>query len=67
MDNAAARGYRRIATEEAWITKELADRYLQLLERGDHGDPGFDNLWGFFGRSQSPRARPVRAYPGHGR
>ena len=59
MDTAAARGYRRIATEEAWITKELADRYLQLLERGDHGDPGFDNLWGFFGRSQSPRARDL--------
>lgn len=59
MDTAANRGYRRIATEEAWITKELAERYLALLEKGDHGDPGFENLWGFFGRSQSPRAKDL--------
>jgi 5-carboxyvanillate decarboxylase len=57
MDTTQSRGYKRIATEEAWITKELMERYQVLLERGDHGDPGFQSLWGFFGRSQSPRAR----------
>jgi 5-carboxyvanillate decarboxylase len=51
------RGYKRIAAEEGWITKELMQRYLDLLEQGDHGDPGFQSLWGFFGKSQSPRAR----------
>ncbi|WP_408596512.1 amidohydrolase family protein [Limnohabitans sp.] len=57
MSTTHHRDYKRIATEEGWITKELMDRYLALLERGDHGDPGFQNLWGFFGTSQSPRAR----------
>ena len=59
MDTAQERGYRRIATEEGWITQELMKRYQQLLERGDHGDPGFQSLWGFFGRSQSQRARDL--------
>lgn len=59
MNAADATGYRRIATEEAWITPELAQRYLALLERGDHGDPGFQSLWGFFGKSASPRARDL--------
>ncbi len=59
MSNDAATGYRRIATEEAWITPELVQRYLALLERGDHGDPGFQSLWGFFGQSASPRARDL--------
>ena len=59
MDTAHSRGYKRIATEEAWCTKELLDRYQLLLDRGDHGDPGFQNLWGFFGKSQSPRARDL--------
>lgn len=59
MSNNTATGYRRIATEEAWITPELVQRYLALLERGDHGDPGFQSLWGFFGQSASPRARDL--------
>jgi 5-carboxyvanillate decarboxylase len=59
LSNDAATGYRRIATEEAWITPELVQRYLALLERGDHGDPGFQSLWGFFGQSASPRARDL--------
>ena len=41
MDTADSRGYKRIATEEAWITPELMARYQDLLARGDHGDPGF--------------------------
>jgi len=59
MDNAQSRGYKRIATEEGWITQELMQRYQDLLDKGDHGDPGFQSLWGFFGRSQSPRARDL--------
>lgn len=59
MDTADSRGYKRIAAEEGWITSELMQRYIELLDRGDHGDPGFQNLWGFFGRSTSPRARDL--------
>ena len=59
MDTPASRGYRRIATEEAWCTKELMARYQALLDAGTHGDPGFQNLWGFFAKSQSPRARDL--------
>lgn len=56
---AETRGYRRIAAEEAWCTPELMRRYQELLDAGTHGDPGFQNLWGFFARSQSPRARDL--------
>ena len=59
MDTAQSRGYRRIATEEAWVTQELMARYQRLLDEGNHGDPGFQSLWGFFGRSSSPRARDL--------
>lgn len=58
-DTAQSRGYRRIATEEAWAPPELAQRYLKLLEAGTHNDPGFQNLWGFFAKSESPRARDL--------
>jgi len=59
QDTAQTRGYRRIATEEAWAPAELVQRYLKLLESGTHNDPGFANLWGFFGQSSSPRARDL--------
>ena len=59
MDTADHRGYKRIAAEEGWITTELMQRYQDLLDRGDHGDPGFQSLWGFFGRSPSQRARDL--------
>ncbi len=59
MDTAQSRGYRRIATEEAWCTPELMARIQRLLDEGTHGDPGFQNLWGFFAKSQSPRARDL--------
>ena len=51
--------YKRIATEEAWAPPELIRRYVQLLEDGSHNDPGFESLWGFFGRSPTPRARDL--------
>lgn len=59
MDSAETRGYKRIATEEAWCTPDLMKRFQRLLDEGQHGDPGFENLWGFFAKSQSARARDL--------
>lgn len=59
MSTYQERGYKRIAVEEGWITQELMQRYLELLKQGNHGDPGFQSLWGFFGKSQSPRAKDL--------
>lgn len=59
QDTAAQRGYKRIATEEAWAPPELIQRYLALLASGTHNDPGFESLWGFFGTSPTPRARDL--------
>ena len=49
--------YRRIASEEAWATPELIQHYVQIIETRSINDPGFYSLWGFFGTSQTPRAR----------
>lgn len=57
---AAARGWRRIATEEAWATPELIQRYQKILAEGTMNDPGFFSLWGFFGTSTAPRATDLR-------
>lgn len=54
-------GYRRIATEEAWATPELVQHYQRILETRSIDDPGFYNLWGFFGTSPSPRAQDLLA------
>ena len=51
------RPYRRIATEEAWATPELIRHYVKIIETRSINDPGFYSLWGFFGTSQTPRAR----------
>lgn len=57
---AAARPWRRIATEEAWATPELIQRYQKILATQSLNDPGFFSLWGFFGTSEAPRARDLR-------
>ncbi len=57
---AAARPWRRIATEEAWATPELIQRYQKILATKSLDDPGFFSLWGFFGTSEAPRARDLR-------
>lgn len=57
---AAARPWRRIATEEAWATPELIQRYQKILATQSLDDPGFFSLWGFFGTSEAPRARDLR-------
>ncbi|WP_459571492.1 amidohydrolase family protein [Cupriavidus sp. 8B] len=54
-----APGYLRIATEEAFVTSELLQRYQTMLDRNEIDDPGFRSLWGFYGSNPSPRARFV--------
>jgi 2,3-dihydroxybenzoate decarboxylase len=49
------RGYRRIATEEAFATREQIDIYLRMVRDGT-ADRGMDSLWGFYGQSPSERA-----------
>ena len=46
----------RIATEEAWATPDLLQRYKKILqEKPEAWDPGFRSLWGFF-LGPTPRA-----------
>jgi 2,3-dihydroxybenzoate decarboxylase len=49
-------GYQRIATEEAFLTRDVSAGYLRLLQDKKFHDPGFNSLWGFYSGSQSPRA-----------
>jgi len=49
------RPYRRIATEEAWATREQVDLYRKMLAAGSTGDPGFDSMWGHFAGGGSDR------------
>lgn len=55
----AAAGYKRIATEEAFATVDMLQRYRRLLAGGGSGDPGFDSLWGFYLGSPSRRATQI--------
>ena len=48
--------YKRIATEEAFATREQIRLFRKLLDDG-YDDPGFVSLWGFYLRSPSERAR----------
>jgi 2,3-dihydroxybenzoate decarboxylase len=52
--------YLRIATEEAFATRELLAAYRELLDAG-YDDPGFRSLWGFYLSSDSERARFLRS------
>lgn len=49
--------YKRIATEEAWAPPDVVQRYQKVV--GTIDDPGYDSLWGFYGRSSSQRATHV--------
>lgn len=49
--------YKRIATEEAWLPPELLARYKKALADQSIDDPGFNSLWGFFGTSDTEKAR----------
>jgi 2,3-dihydroxybenzoate decarboxylase len=42
--------YKRIATEEAWISREVMEGFRTVLERKTLADPGFEAQWnGYFG------------------
>ena len=53
--------YKRIATEEGWMTPELMKMYLHILDHKTIDDPGFYSLWGFFATHHSPRAQDLFA------
>lgn len=52
------RGYLRIATEEAFATREQIDAYLRMVRDGT-ADRGMASLWGFYARSPSERATRI--------
>jgi 5-carboxyvanillate decarboxylase len=56
---APAAGYRRIATEEAFIPPELHKMYRDLVASGGIDDPGFNSLVGYYFTHPSERARSV--------
>jgi 5-carboxyvanillate decarboxylase len=49
--------YRRIATEEAFLSADVRAGYRRLLEDASFQEPGFRSLWGFYSGSVSPRAQ----------
>jgi 5-carboxyvanillate decarboxylase len=53
-----ARPYRRIATEEAFATRELLDGFRRVLDTPPV-DPGFRSLMGFYMSSPSERAQHI--------
>lgn len=52
------RGYLRIATEEAFATREQIDCYLSMIRDGQ-ADKGMVSLWGFYATSPSERATQI--------
>lgn len=52
------RGYLRIATEEAFATREQVDVFLRMIRDGT-ADKGMVSLWGFYGASPSERATQI--------
>lgn len=52
------RGYLRIATEEAFATREQIDVFLRMIKDGT-ADKGMVSLWGFYGTSPSERATQI--------
>lgn len=53
------RGYLRIATEEAFATREQLDAIMRLVKEG-RADKGTVSLWGFYGTSPSERTTFIR-------
>ena len=52
-------GFKRIATEEAFATKELIAAYRDLLARKGSNDIGFNRLMGYYLDNPSDRTRAV--------
>jgi 2,3-dihydroxybenzoate decarboxylase len=54
-------GFKRIATEEAFATKEIMAAYRDLLARNGSSDIGFNSLMGYYLNNPSQRTRDVSA------
>jgi 2,3-dihydroxybenzoate decarboxylase len=52
-------GFKRIATEEAFATRELIEAYRQLLARQGSTDLGFNSLMGYHLNNPSERTREI--------
>ena len=52
-------GFKRIATEEAFVTKDIARAYRDLLARNGSNDIGFNSLMGYYLTHPSERTRAV--------
>lgn len=53
--------FKRIATEEAFATKDLIDAYRDLLARKGSDDIGFNSLMGYYLNNPGQRTRDVAA------
>jgi 5-carboxyvanillate decarboxylase len=58
LNTGGDRGYLRIATEEAFATREQVDAFLRMVRDGT-ADKGMVSLWGFYGTSPSERATQI--------
>ncbi|MFM2301050.1 MAG: hypothetical protein RLZZ84_786 [Pseudomonadota bacterium] len=58
LNTGGDRGYLRIATEEAFATREQVDVFLRMVKDGT-ADKGMVSLWGFYGTSPSERATQI--------
>ncbi len=54
-------GFKRIATEEAFVTQDVVRAYRDLLARNGSTDIGFNSLMGYYLTSQSERTKAVAA------
>jgi 2,3-dihydroxybenzoate decarboxylase len=52
-------GFKRIATEEAFVTKDIVQAYRDLLARRGSTDIGFNSLMGYYLNNPSERTRAV--------
>ena len=58
LKTGGAQGYLRIATEEAFATREQVDVFLRMIRDGE-ADQGMVSLWGFYAQSPSERATQI--------
>jgi len=58
LETGGGRGYLRIATEEAFATREQIDGFLRLIREG-RADKGVTSLWSYYGQSPSERATAI--------
>ncbi|CCA92098.1 amidohydrolase family protein [Novosphingobium sp. PP1Y] len=58
LQTGGRQGYLRIATEEAFATRDQIDVYLRMVRDGT-ADRGMTSLWGFYAQSPSARATQI--------